>query len=172
MLASRDAVLSTPNANPVILNFARQGEDGHPTVYVTEGRQPVVPSPWILQSSNAGPYGQVVNDHATGSGSSCAPCSSDEEPKQVSGCCLSATCNTRAQQKTAYPDAAPAVDLLVSPAPLPGSSKPMMDPADSQGASPPEGCILGKYLKSCLPTSCSALPTANQVKITRQSRCS
>lgn len=164
MLASCLAVLSTPNCHPVTLNFARKGEDGRPTVYVTEGRQPQVPSPWILQPSVPAPNAQPTQPSwlATSAG----PATYKEESPQVSSsCCCAPTYNNGASAGPAASEAVQAVDIVVTPAHPPTSGRAMKGSARGQEPQPPpDSCILGSCFKGCMPDSRNAQPAANQVR--------
>ncbi|OEH74990.1 apicomplexan specific related protein [Cyclospora cayetanensis] len=144
------AILSTPNSNPVVLNFARTGEDGRPTVYVTEERQPQLPSPWILQNSDSThkpraytvePNIRVSNNFEAG-----VPAGS--------GCCLTSQCTKGSTQVLANSETAPAVDIIISPVVPPASHHRITSAAELTDIEPPsDACILGTYMKHCLPGS-------------------
>ncbi|KAL8454425.1 hypothetical protein Emed_000146 [Eimeria media] len=142
------AVLSTPNSRPVVLNFARRGEDGKPTVYVTEGRQQETGTPWLLQPVAPGPPAAAPPPQAP---AACCGCS---EP---SACCCAPrqTSDEASNYAHAPPSRAPqAVDILVSPAaPYPAGSSPAAAVrAYGEPSTPPVSCVLGGLLPSCMPS--------------------
>ncbi|KAL8269651.1 hypothetical protein Esti_006406 [Eimeria stiedai] len=143
------AVLSTANSRPVVLNFARRGEDGKPTVYVTEGRQQETgSSPWLLQPVSPG---LPTRPSPPPAASCCCAC-----PEVGVCCCGPRQTNDQAPNcDHAQPARAPpAVDILVSPAPpLAGSGSAAAARAygDARRAeTPPVSCVLGGLLPSCM----------------------
>ncbi|CDJ63132.1 Apicomplexan specific protein, related [Eimeria necatrix] len=172
------AVLCTPTGSPVVLNFTRNGEDGRPTVYITEGKPVQDANTFYLQGSSweaptsaecgpspGAPRGPPYGERAAA-----------EEPltPPSSGCCFAPTCGPR-QPSIRYTDSEGPVpvDIMVSPAPPPAAAAAAAAAArrsrsfqEQQEIEPvADTCILGNYLKGCMtPTRSAQTPHDQQVR--------
>ncbi|KAL8439115.1 hypothetical protein Efla_007544 [Eimeria flavescens] len=148
------AVLSTPHSRPVVLNFARSGEDGKPTVYLSEGRQQeaLAPSPWPLQPVSSQPAFQRP---LPASASFSSPSSAGGGPPlEASGCCCAPrpyiSQGSLGMHGHSLPPPQP-VDIMISPAPAAPHAAARGPHADyEQQQTPPVSCMLGSYLPGCM----------------------
>ncbi|CDJ36713.1 uncharacterized protein EMH_0023100 [Eimeria mitis] len=164
------AVLSTPNGLPVVLNFARNGEDGKPTVYITDGRSAArdTAGTLLVESPPLPARGASLKDiHAEAAAAGA--------PAQSAGCCFTATCGPRRPHPSfggaAAADRGAPVDIVVSPAyPLQADrrSKYVVETQDVEA--PADACIFGNYLKGCMASPAPRTPQPSWEQMQQQVR--